>query len=117
MSICKLSQFGKNVSIFSEFLPYSIESLDYKSNVKADALRVLNYISDPEYIAFLLLVDEMYFYVANMEKAAQAEQFRPIDYIKVNKEFRSMLESKLDSTLDIVKDVLEMGRVQNFVLI
>ena len=73
----------KKIDILNDFLQNVIESPEYRNSFKADVLRILQYISDLDYIASLFLLNEIYYNVSKLEKETQSKHFGMIDYIEL----------------------------------
>ena len=108
----RLQSVLKNLDILNDFIPHVIESSEYKNSVRADALRIMQYISNIEYVASLYLLDDVYLQVAKIEKEAQSEHFGMIDYIRIVNKLKSVLECNMQKDYRNVKEMIATGVVR-----
>jgi len=99
----------KNVEIMHLAFPEIIQSNEYDQKTRLRCESLFSTISDPCFIAKLLLADNVFAHVQCMEKEAQGACFGSFDYVKSISNFKFALETTLRKADKNALNVIQSG--------
>ena len=102
-----------NLEILIHFLPSLIKDPDTNSFIKSKARVIFKSVTDPVYVARLLLLRKFYSYVTELEKYAQKSRAPGIFYKGLTDSFRARLQIlKEEDEHQEIKSLLDHGTVR-----